>query len=263
MKKNITINLFGTLYNIDEDACQLLEEYLNSMKNHFKRQEGGEEIADDIEHRVAELLWNKKEEGVEAVSIEIIRDIIKTIGNPAEIDSQIDGEQKSLTSSTTSDKKYDTAYKCRKEAQKGWEKAKAHCIGRKLYRDKNDCILGGVCSGLARYMNNCDPLLIRIILLVLFFAYGLSLIMYIILWILVPVARTPEDRLRMKGIPVTPENLNQEMLNVQQIGPVNNSGGKCLLYLLIFIGIISLIPFIRIFDIWFRMIWQFFSAAIF
>ena len=85
MKKNIQINLYGTLYNIDEDAYQLLENYLESMKRYFSRQEGGAEIADDIEHRVAELLWARKEKGMEAVSNDIIREIIAQIGNPEEI----------------------------------------------------------------------------------------------------------------------------------------------------------------------------------
>ena len=79
MKKNITINLFGTLYNIDEDAYQLLDNYLQSMKNYFSRQLNGDEIADDIEHRVAELLWEYKEQGIEAVSIEVIKEIIGKI----------------------------------------------------------------------------------------------------------------------------------------------------------------------------------------
>ena len=82
MKKNITINLFGTLYAIDEDACQLLETYLNNMKNYFSRRDGGDEIADDIEHRVAELFSELREKGVEAVTIEHVRDIISRIGNP-------------------------------------------------------------------------------------------------------------------------------------------------------------------------------------
>ena len=80
MKKNISINLFGTLYNIDEDAYNLLENYLNSMKRYFSRQEGGEEIADDIEHRVAELLWKKREAGMTAVDINVVKGIIDTIG---------------------------------------------------------------------------------------------------------------------------------------------------------------------------------------
>ena len=69
MKKNISINLYGTLYNIDEDAYNLLESYLQSMQRYFGRQEGGEEVADDIEHRVAELLWQRRQAGMTAVNI--------------------------------------------------------------------------------------------------------------------------------------------------------------------------------------------------
>ena len=87
MKRNITINIFGQLYAIDEDAYELLNHYLNSMKRYFSDKEGGEEIADDIEHRVAELLWQQKEEGITAISIEVVKDIIGKIGNPTEIDS--------------------------------------------------------------------------------------------------------------------------------------------------------------------------------
>ena len=85
MKKNININLFGTLYNIDEDAYNLLENYLNSMQRYFNRQEGGEEVADDIEHRVAELLWKKREAGMTAVDINVVKEIIDTIGSAEDI----------------------------------------------------------------------------------------------------------------------------------------------------------------------------------
>ena len=85
MKKNISINLFGTLYNIDEDAYNLLESYLQSMQRYFTRQEGGEEVADDIEHRVAELLWQRREAGMTAVNIETVKEIIDTIGNAEQI----------------------------------------------------------------------------------------------------------------------------------------------------------------------------------
>ena len=85
MKKNISINLFGTLYNIDEDAYNLLENYLQSMQRYFSRQEGGEEVADDIEHRVAELLWKRHEAGMSAINIETVKEIIDTIGNAEQI----------------------------------------------------------------------------------------------------------------------------------------------------------------------------------
>ena len=93
MKKNITINLFGQLYAIDEDAYQMLECYLESMKSYFSRQEGGEEIADDIEHRVAELLWERREAGSEAVDLNTVKAIIKQIGNPSEIDDSESGQE--------------------------------------------------------------------------------------------------------------------------------------------------------------------------
>lgn len=70
MKKNITINLFGQLYNIDEDAYELLEKYQKNIRSYFSRREGGEEVADDVEHRVAELFAELKEQGVEAITIE-------------------------------------------------------------------------------------------------------------------------------------------------------------------------------------------------
>ena len=85
MKKNISINLFGTLYNIDEDAYNLLENYLQSMQRYFGRQEGGVEIADDIEHRVAELLWKKHEAGMTAIDISVVKEIIDKIGNAEDI----------------------------------------------------------------------------------------------------------------------------------------------------------------------------------
>ena len=86
MKKNITINLFGQLYAIDEDAYELLKRYEENMRSYFLRREGGEEIADDIEHRVAELLSELKSKGVEAVSVEHVEEIIRRIGNPEEMD---------------------------------------------------------------------------------------------------------------------------------------------------------------------------------
>ena len=87
MKKNITINLFGSLYAIDEDAYELLNQYQNNMRRYFSRKEGGEEIAEDIERRIAELFDELKASGVEAITIEHVRDIISRIGNPEEMDA--------------------------------------------------------------------------------------------------------------------------------------------------------------------------------
>ena len=70
MKKNITINLCGRLFNIDEDAYEMLSTYEQSLRNYFRSREGGEEIADDIEARIAELMDELKAQGTEAITIE-------------------------------------------------------------------------------------------------------------------------------------------------------------------------------------------------
>ena len=90
MKKNININLFGTLYAIDEDACTLLENYLDNMRSYFAKRDGGDEIYDDIEHRVAEHLWSLKENGQAAIDINNVKQIISSIGNPDEMESGVE-----------------------------------------------------------------------------------------------------------------------------------------------------------------------------
>lgn len=211
MKKNITINLFGTLYAIDEDAYELLQNYLDEMKNYFKRQEGGDEIVDDIEHRVAELLWELKNSGVEAIYIDQVKDIIKKIGNPQDLDSQEGSE--SSQKQQFADEGNDTGSLL--------DRYLKSLKGRRLYRDTNDKILGGVCSGITKYLGGTDPLPLRliIVLLALFVNFDylsffwISTITYLILWAVMPVPASPEDRLRMEGKKVTPENLKNQILN--------------------------------------------------
>ena len=219
MKKNITINLFGTLYCIDEDAYALLQKYTDSMKSYFARQEGGEEIADDIEHRVAELMWQKKEEGNEAIDLDMIKEIIAKIGNPAEIDGKEEETEEQETSKT-----YESS------TNEG-NKNKWNLNDRHLYRNPKDKKLGGVCSGLAVFFNKGKNtgindatywrlgFLVLSVLMMFYMPYwipdviNISVpVLYVILWIIMPEAKTPEDMLRMKGKDVTPENINEEIL---------------------------------------------------
>lgn len=233
MKKNITINLFGTLYNIDEDAYQLLDNYLMSMKNYFGRQLNGDEIADDIEHRVAELLWDYKEKGIEAINIDIIKEIIGKIGNPSEIDSHDGSEQQAQQSQSFAYEEQQQgsgqtrnsgqsageafqnfAHEAGRSANNAFQKVNNHFTGRHLYRNPNDRLLGGVCSGLANYFGICDPIWIRLAFILLaLFSRLLMLPIYLILWIVVPLAKTPEDRLRMKGEKVNPDTLNAQVIS--------------------------------------------------
>ena len=88
MKKNITINMFGQLYAIDEDAYELLKNYLDTIRQYFRKEEGGDEIADDIEGRIGELFSDLKRQGVQAITIDHVSDIIKRIGNPEDMDTE-------------------------------------------------------------------------------------------------------------------------------------------------------------------------------
>lgn len=268
MKKNISINLFGTLYAIDEDAYNLLERYLGSMKSYFSRQEGGEEIADDIEHRVAELLWEKKQQGMEAVNIETIKGIIAKIGNPAEIDEKsstnssigegdsTDASQEGETGSSQGRKGGSNLFDGPRFRMGGfrynfkgekvvfdennnlYERLKIRLKNRRLYRDPKDKLLGGVLSGLSQFFDTNDPLWWRlgfVVLFVIMWYYetlALALpILYTLFWVIVPEAHTPEDRLRMVGREVNPENLNAQILNdtanaTETASHVQPSGGS-------------------------------------
>jgi len=260
MKKNISINICGTIYSIDEDAYQLLEHYLDSMKRYFS-QEGDEDIADDIEHRVAELLWEQKQNGRDAVNIEMVKEIIEKIGNPADIADESTIHEDTNGTNNTEGEEYNKnegqeskndfqerfnefASDAGKAAGKTYDKVKNHVRNRRFYRDTKDKMLGGVCSGLAEYIGG-DPVVWRIgvVLLALLFNSATSHwwmpnflhifipVAYIILWIVVPEAKTPEDKIRMKGQEVNPETLKEQIVSdieeqePQSPRPVNNNGG--------------------------------------
>ncbi|MBQ9636437.1 MAG: PspC domain-containing protein [Prevotella sp.] len=171
MKKNITINLCGRLFNIDEDAYELLRHYMDTLRSYFSRQEGGEEIADDIEQRIGELLEDLKSQGVEAVNIDHIKQIITRIGQPEEMDSPTSGfsskgggspepspqgesmpqsspESEEATKETggeaTTEKNEDKA-----SFSDFFDQLKDLFRERRFYRNPKDKMLAGVVSGLA------------------------------------------------------------------------------------------------------------------
>ncbi len=191
MKKNITINLFGSLFAIDEDAYELLKKYEESIRAYFSKQEGGNEIADDIERRIAELFGELKEQGIEAISIEHVQDIIKRIGDPEQMETGENEEKK-------------------QSAQSPQQKSVSK---KKLFRDPNDQMLGGVMSGLSHYFGG-DVLLWRLLAIILcLFTSFTILLVYIAMWIIIPQARTTEDFLLMNGQEVTPDNIAQTIMD--------------------------------------------------
>ena len=209
MKKNITINLCGRLFQIDEDAYELLQQYIESLRQSFGHEEGGEEIVNDIEARVAELFAELKQQGIEAITIEHVKDIITRIGKPEELA----GEEESKENGGH---KYDSFHTA---AQGIINNVREKTKGKRLYRNPNDKMVAGVLSGIAAYTGS-DVTWWRIgyLLLVLgsnflwftvgFFHINLAFVLfYIVLAIVLPVADTPKQVLEMEGKDVTPQNL--------------------------------------------------------
>ena len=221
MKKNININLFGTIYNIDEDAYELLQEYLTNLRSYFGKQEGGEEIADDIEHRIAELFWEKKQQGVDAIDVMTVKTILNKLGKPEQMTDE--GEEPASETGKTPEQPSENESK--KESATAAEPGP-----RKLYRDTNDKLLGGVLSGLCHYFGGTDPLPWRILFVVVvlllmagnyhIFGFSISsfilMLVYLVLWMVIPEAQNSEDRLRMQGKKVTPETIKEEVIREQE-----------------------------------------------
>ena len=214
MKKNITINMFGSLYAIDEDAYALLQQYLSHMKNYFRSREGGEEIADDIERRVEELFAELKAAGREAISIEDVQQIMHRIGDPGEMDDEAARGAQPDADADTADEQGDTPPPPPLSNHPVWRRIKAHFANRKLYRDIQDKLLGGVMSGLCKFFGGNDPTPWRILMVLLcFLSFYTVAIAYLVLWAVVPPALTSEDRLRMEGRIVSPQNINEELIH--------------------------------------------------
>ena len=261
MKKNITINLFGELYAIDEDAYELLNNYLESMKRYFSRQADGGEIADDIEHRVAELLWQKREAGMGAVNIEMVKEIIDTIGNAEQIAGDSGNKSESAFASYNKQESFKEDFKHFSEeagrfASSTYDRGREHIRTHRFYRCADDKVLGGVCSGIAKYFDAGEPVIWRLGAIALtLLGVGLPLpIIYIVMWLVTPAAITPEDRLRQQGKEITPDSLAQQVKQDSQPIVVKNENKGCLKAILIIMGICALMPFIFIFCIWGRIL---------
>ena len=190
----------------------------DNMRRYFSAKEGGEEIIDDIEHRVAELLSELQTAGATAINIENVQDIIRRIGNPEQFDdNEADGECPPPPPPGNSGSSAQDTESNRR---------------RRLFRDPQDAMIGGINSGLAHFLNIENPAILRLLWVVLFFLSGsTAFFLYLILWIVVPAAVTPEERLRMKGQPVNPQTLNEEIIHAAQdnYGTERSTAGHSLL----------------------------------
>jgi phage shock protein PspC (stress-responsive transcriptional regulator) len=184
MKKSISANIAGTLFQIDEDAYSLLEQYLRKISGGFKNPADGKEIVTDLELRMSELFNERTNQRSRNITLEDANWVIGVLGKPEDLGA--------TQTTTNSDWGPGNPY---------------YRPPHKLYRDPDHKVLGGVCSGLGAYFD-VDPVIMRVLFVVFFFV-GFGFLAYIVLWIAVPKAYTVTQKLEMRGEPPTPENMKK------------------------------------------------------
>lgn len=184
MKKTLTVNLGGTVFHIDEDAYRLLDNYLSNLKIHFRKEAGADEIIDDIERRISELFAEKLTAGSQVITITDVEEVIARMGKPEDMEAENDSEPSIGNATRTT-------------------------IHRRLYRNPDDKLLGGVISGMAAYLGWDVTLLRLLLLVVLICGVGTLIPVYIVCWLVIPEARTAAEKLSMRGEAVTVENIGK------------------------------------------------------
>ncbi|MCB9325454.1 MAG: PspC domain-containing protein [Lewinellaceae bacterium] len=186
MNKVFTVNLGGYPFTIDEDAFEYLDKYLKAIHKHFRGGDGYEEITGDIESRLAELfqesLGNRP-----IVTIKDVTNAISTMGSPEDFGAD------TLEDETMSSGKSDFVFK----------------TGKRLFRDPEEEVVAGVCSGIAAYFGIADPLWIRIAFIVFTLFGGSGILLYAVLWAILPKAETAGDYLAMRGEPINVDNISK------------------------------------------------------
>ena len=187
MNKTVNINLGGMFFHIDEDAYQKLSRYFEAIKRSLTNSNGQDEIIKDIEMRIAELFAEKHSAGKQVISIRELDEVIAVMGQPEDYRIDNDDAEQSKQNFTNQSRPI-----------------------KKLYRDKDGGMIGGVLAGLGHYFG-IDKVWIRIFFLILLLSYGIGLIPYLILWIVMPEAVTTSEKLEMTGEPVNISNIEKKV----------------------------------------------------
>jgi len=194
MKKIININLSGRVIPIEDAAYESLQRYIDSLRRFFAHEEGRDEIINDIESRIAELMNDKVRKGAPAITDADVEEIIASMGRVEDFE-QVEGETAAAAGAATGTAAGAAASQAAPKSGKG-----------RLYRDASDKLLGGVCSGIANYMN-FDPAIVRLLFAIITFGgFGMGILLYILLWIILPAKdldtyvgkrlfRNPDDKI--------------------------------------------------------------------
>lgn len=186
MKKTISINISGVIFNIEEDAYEKLKQYLDTISGYFTDSDGKDEIMTDIESRIAELFQERLGDHKNVVNMKDVDEVVDVMGRPEE-------------------------YIVEEEQSTGFSSAQYSKKGkRRVYRDTDKNLIGGVCSGIAHYFG-WDPLWIRLIWGLMIIFAGIGVLPYVILWIIIPGAKSTSEKLEMMGEPINVENIKKKV----------------------------------------------------
>ncbi|SRX75811.1 PspC domain-containing protein [Aequorivita antarctica] len=192
MNKTVNINLAGTSFHIDEDAFGKLSRYLDAIRKSLKGADGSEEIMQDIEARIGELFSEKIESPTQVVTLKTLDEVIAVMGQPE--DYEVDDE----------------IFEDVPPTSKTYTKSRTNASHKQLFRDVDNKYISGVSSGIGHYIG-VDAIWIRLLWVLLVVAgMGSPIVIYILLWILVPPALTTSDKLKMTGEPVNISNIERK-----------------------------------------------------
>ena len=211
MNKTISINLSGMLFNLEEAAYNQLLNYLQTIKNYFSAAEGRDEIIGDIESRIAEL-FQERLKSKQVILEQDVEDIIEIMGKP-----EVYAEEASADGTTSNENSTGTDVPNNgQESFYGKEK-------KRLFRDPDEGMLGGVCIGVGHYLG-IDPVWLRIAFLVGLFFFGSGPLLYLILWIALPKAESTAEKLQMRGEAVTIESIEKKIK--EEFERINKKAGE-------------------------------------
>ncbi|MFN6086464.1 MAG: PspC domain-containing protein, partial [Fluviicola sp.] len=195
MKKTLSIHIGKQLFTIEEDAYSLLQSYLERLERKFQNEQGKEEIIEDIEYRFAELFASYLQSSRVVVEESDVKQAIDSLGQIEDFEAENENVSEQPNSKNENSEKQNFN--------------STNASGQKrLFRDTDNRILGGVCAGLSHYLG-IDVVFVRIIfILCLMLGFGFGV--YLVLWIVFPSIKSPADRLQMQGKAVTVDTIKDE-----------------------------------------------------
>src|SRR5690606_2556989 len=197
MNKTIIININSIVFHIEEDAYEILRSYMIEIKRHFGNSEDSREILEDIENRIAEMFSERIQSGrKEVINHEDVSQVIGQMGRVSDFETELG--QEPLTDSSDFSSADPKAPNQEDHATDTEPNYIPFMTSKKLMRDMDDKVFGGVCSGLSHYFN-IDSKWVRIIFVLFFLFGGSGILLYLVLWAVMPKAMNRADKLAMRG----------------------------------------------------------------